>query len=200
MKRSVSIVAALLISAVGSSCAQKTTSSPTRPKTAVRSYELSPEMRKLEIYVGEWVYEGEQVDPPVAGLPYGSAGKFSGTFTARFVLGGRFLEEKIVDKNPSGTNTNLAMNGYDAKAKNYFRNLYISDGSRDTSVRTVSPDGRTWTSHSTMITSMGENVPIRTVIKFSPDGNRFEATGEVSPDNGNTWKHWFKDEAKKISK
>jgi len=34
-------------------------------ETGLGGYELSPEMKKLEVFVGEWTYEGEQTDPPM---------------------------------------------------------------------------------------------------------------------------------------
>lgn len=153
--------------------------------------QLSDEMKKLEVFVGKWEYEGEQVDPPVAGLPFGGAGAFSGTLAHRFVLGGRFLEGKTEDHNPAGTTTSVELQGYDPKAKSYVSSTFDSEGSTATSLQTVSPDGRTWTARSTMTTSAGDKVPVRSVTTFSPDGMRYKGTTEVSPDGGQTWKHWF---------
>ncbi len=159
---------------------------------------LSPEMKKLAALVGTWTYEGEQLDPPVAGLPYGGAGKYHGTSTERFILGGRFLESTIQDNNPSGKTTIFTITGYDPKAGHYVANAFISDGSRSASAETVSADGRTWTTRSTMTTSTGETVPIRSVMTLSPDGTRQRSVTEVSPDGGKTWKHWYKDESRKV--
>ena len=55
------------------------------------SFLTEPNMKRLKGLVGEWTYEGEQADPPVAGLPYGPAGKCSGTVTTRYILSGTFL-------------------------------------------------------------------------------------------------------------
>ena len=150
------------------------------------------------MFVGTWRYEGEQVDPPVAGLPYGGAGEFHGTDTRRLVLDGRFMESMIEDNNPSGKTTVVSLTGYDPKAGHYVVNGFISDGSRDTATETVSADGRTWTTRSTMTTSSGQTVPVRTVTTFSPDGSRMTSTTEVSPDGGTTWKHWYKDESQRV--
>ncbi len=166
-------------------------------ETTVDSAKLSPEMKKLEVWVGRWEYEGEQVDPPVAGLPYGGAGTFSGTITYRFVLGGRFLEGKTEDHNPSGTTTSVELEGYDPKAANYVSSTFDSEGSMATSLATVSADGRTWTARSTMTTSAGDKVPVRSVTTFSPDGMRYTGTTEVSTDGGQTWKHWYGVKGKK---
>ena len=64
-------------------------------------------MKKLEGLVGDWRYEGEQVDPPVAGLPWGGAGKYFGTCTYRFVLNGLFLEARVEDNNPAGKTSGM---------------------------------------------------------------------------------------------
>jgi steroid delta-isomerase-like uncharacterized protein len=162
--------------------------------------EPSPAMKKLEGLVGDWAYKGEQVDPPVDGLPYGPAGKFSGTFANRFILDGLFLESKTQDKNPSGKTSIFSITGFDAKTKNYVANGFVSDGSRETSVETVSPDGRIWTSNSTMTTSSGKKVLVKSVAKYSSDWSSYKGTTEVSPDDGKTWKFWYKVEGKKLKK
>ena len=164
----------------------------------VDSAKLSDEMKKLAVFAGEWTYEGEQTAPPVPGLPYGGAGRFHGTSTCRFVLGGRFLEQRIEDHNPSGTTTSVGLEGYDPRAENYVSIAFVSDGSRDISTETVSADGRTWTTKTTMTTSAGQTVPVRSVTTISPDGMHQTSTTEVSPDGGKTWKHWYKDESHKV--
>jgi ketosteroid isomerase-like protein len=160
--------------------------------------EPSPEMKKLEGLVGDWVYEGEQVDPPVDGLPYGGAGKYFGEFTWRYVLDGSFLERNLKDNNPSGTTGIINLIGYDAKAKKYTDNWFITDGS--SSVATATLDGRTWTSRSTMTTSEGKKVLLRTLLEYSFDWSSAVGTTEVSPDGGKTWKFWYKDEGRKVNK
>ena len=158
----------------------------------------SPELKKLEGLVGDWAYEGEQADPPVAGLPYGGAGKYFGTSTHRFVLDGFFMEEKIEDNNPSGRTSIFTLTGYDPKSGKYTQSSFISDGS--SSVATATLDGATWTSNSTMTTSEGKQVLLRTVVKYSSDWASVTATTEASPDNGKTWKLWYKDEGRKVKK
>lgn len=153
-------------------------------------------LKKLEDLVGDWTYEGQQADPPVAGLPYGPAGKYHGTFTKRYVLDGLFLENKIEDNNPSGRTSIVSLTGYNAETGKYTETAFISDGSR--SVATATLDGRVWTSHSTMTTSQGKKVLIRTTVVYSSDWNSNTATTEVSPDNGKTWKFWFRDKANKV--
>ena len=159
--------------------------------------EPSPEMKKFEGLVGDWAYEGEQVDPPVGGLPYGPAGKFSGTITNRFVLGGFFLESKLDENNPAGRMTGIEIIGYDPRGIVYTHNLYLSEG--NISVSTSTLDGTTWTINSTMTAKNGKKVPVRHVCKYSSDWSNYTAITELSPDDGKTWKYWYKVEGTKVN-
>jgi predicted ester cyclase/ketosteroid isomerase-like protein len=165
--------------------------------TGIDTAEHSQALDKLKVQVGDWIYEGEQVDPPMAGLPFGPAGKFSGTTTTRLIQNGQFLESKSVDKNPGGVTQSVNIIGYDTDAKNYVSHIFMSDGTRETSVQTVSPDGRVWTTRSTMTTTTGDSVLLKGVITFSPDRNSNASTVSVSVDQGKTWKYWFSAKAKK---
>lgn len=157
-----------------------------------------PELKQLEVFVGEWTYRGEQVDPPISGPPFGPAGRFEGKETTRFVLDGFFQESTVVDKNPSGLTKMIVMVGYDTKAKKYTENVYFSDGTRSESTATL--DGRTWTSVETMTTGSGEEVLLKTVRRYSPDWARYTSTTDASKDGGKTWKHWFSMRGIKLKK
>jgi len=154
-------------------------------------------LQKLEGFVGDWTYQGEQVDPGVdIALPFAEDGTYSGKFTARFVLDGAFLETKWQDmEGPSGKMSGMYMTGYDANTKTYTQNARISDGT--TSVRTATLDGRIWTSHSTMTTPKGEKVLVKEVVKYARDWGSYTSTVQLSVDNGKTWKHWWKERGKK---
>ena len=172
----------------------------TREKgTVAPSQELRPEMKRLEAFVGDWVYEGEQTKSP-ADLPFGGAGEFSGAITTDFILGGSFLESKMEDKNPAGTMSIVEMTEYDTRTKSYIVNSYVSDGSRDSAVQTVSSDRRTWISKKTFTTKTGKEVLLKSVVTFSPDWSSYTSTEDFSVDAGKTWMHWYKFEAKKVSK
>lgn len=164
----------------------------------VDSAKLSPEMKKLEGFVGTWEYEGEQVDPPIAGLPFGGAGTFSGTVTNRFILDGSFMESTIEDKSPAGLTRTVQITGYDPTTRRYVLETFMSDGTREHAVQTVSPDGRVWTSQSTMTSGTGEQALLRNVATFSPDRSRLTSVVDVSTDGGQTWKHWFTSRDKKV--
>ena len=157
-----------------------------------------PEMRKLEVFVGDWKYEGEQFEPPIAGLPYGGAGKYFGTFKVRFILNGFFQENRIQENNPAGKMTIIYITGYDPIGKKYVEDMFQSDGTR--SVSTFTLDDHTSTGNSTMTTADGKKVLLRNVATYSADWSRYTAVTEVSADNGKTWKAWFKDEGTKVKK
>jgi len=64
---------------------------PERPKPG-------PEQKKLvEVFGGEWKYEGTTQETPL-----GPAGKFAGKQTSRPILGGLYLETKWQDKGTYG--------------------------------------------------------------------------------------------------
>lgn len=159
---------------------------------------LSPEMKKLAVFAGKWEYEGEQVDPPVAGLPFGGAGTFSGTVTNRFILDGAFMESTIEDKSPGGLTRTVQLTGYDPNTRRYVLETFMSDGTRERAVQTVSPDGRVWTSQATMTSATGEQVLLRNVVTFSPDRRALTSVVDGSTDGGQTWKHWFTSKDKKV--
>ncbi|MFC1795106.1 ester cyclase [Planctomycetota bacterium] len=167
--------------------------------TVVSSPKPSPEMKKLAVFVGDWVYEGEQVDSPLSDL-FGEAGSLSGIIEARFVLDGSYLETKWEDKNPAGITKIIEITGYDPTEKSYVANGYVSDGSRDTTVQTTSSDGRIWTSRKTFTDSNGKEVLLKCILTFSTDWRSYISTEEYSVDGGKTWMHWYKFEATRVSR
>ena len=140
-----------------------------------------------------------QFDPPIDGLPLGGAGAFSGTVTNRFILYGAFMESTIEDKSPAGLTRTIQITGYDPRTRRYVLETFMSDGTREHAVQTVSPDGRVWTSQSTMTSGTGEQALLRNVVTFSPDRSKLTSVVDVSTDAGQTWKHWFTSKDKKVS-
>jgi hypothetical protein len=157
-----------------------------------------PEMKKLEVLVGDWSYEGEQFDPPAPGMPYGGAGKYSGTVTTRFVLNGFFMQDTVEENDPAGKTTMIFMTGYDAAAKRYIGHAFISDGTMVVGTSTL--DGQTFTSNSTMTAASGQKVLLKTMVTYASDWSRYSATTDASVDNGKTWKPWWKEEGRKVEK
>ena len=156
-----------------------------------------PAMEKLKGLVGDWMYEGEQIDTKLVGLPFGPAGKYSGTATTRYVLGGFFQENKWQDKEgPANNISGTVMRGYDTKDKCYVINLYLSNGGK--TVTTATLNGRVWTANSSMTTEAGKKVLTKWVTKYSSDWNSYVTTSEASSDNGKTWKFFCKEKGKKV--
>ena len=62
---------------------------PTAWMHAADQPQPGPEHKRLEVWVGEWTYEGEAKETPI-----GPAGKFAGKLTGRMVLNGFFLEAR----------------------------------------------------------------------------------------------------------
>lgn len=103
-------------------------------------------------------------------------------------------------KNPAGTTTIIEITGYDATAKNYMASGYVSDGSRDTTVQTISPGGRVWTSRKVFTVKIGKEVLLKCVLMLAPDWNSYTATEGFSVDAGKTWKLWHKFGAKRVDR
>ncbi len=158
--------------------------------------QVSPEMKKLEVFVGDWTYEGQQMEPPVEGLPYGEAGTFSGKLTVRFVLDGAFQESRFKDDAPL-TAIGLTLTGYDPKEKRYVNHGCVNDGSQ--SISTATLDGHIRKVDCITTTNKGDKVPVRFIEEYASDWSSYTSTVEASPDNGKTWKLWWKERGKKVT-
>ena len=99
-----------------------------------------PEHQKLHYFVGEWKSEGE-----MKASPFGPAGKFTST-DHNHMLGDFFLVMNSEGSGPMGAFKEVAVMGYDAKAKKYTYAGYNSMGEHDTSSGTISGDTWTWLS------------------------------------------------------
>ena len=141
-----------------------------------------PEDKKLEVWVGDWQYEG--VGKPT---PFGPGGKFAGKQTARMIMSGLFLETKWEDKGLSGTEVDqgTTIQSYDPKTKTYADRNFGNDGNMTTGTTTV--DGNTWTGTSILTDDKGKNYKAIFHNTLSSDGNTCTSKSEISPDDGKTW-------------
>ena len=146
-----------------------------------------PEQKKLNIWVGDWTYEGES-----QATPLGPAGKIVGKMTVRPILGGFFVEFRGED----GTSSWHEVDGYDALNKRFFWTGFGSDGS--VQVVTYTIDGTTVEYSGTII--LGEKqYKIRGTVAFAADFMSFVEKREISVD-GQTWMPSFQDKAVKTKK
>jgi Protein of unknown function (DUF1579) len=96
-----------------------------------------PEHQKLKYFVGEWKSEGE-----MKASPWGPGGKYTSTDHNQ-MLGDFYLVMHSDGSGPMGPIKEIAVMGYDARAKKYTYEGYTSIGEHDTSLGTIS--GSTWT-------------------------------------------------------
>lgn len=145
---------------------------------------LDPEHQRLEIWVGEWTYEGVLKDTPL-----GPGGKFAGRETIRWIIDGLFLEATAKDKGVYGSKEiayeGVVIRWYDPLSKGYRQQVFDSDGFAGTGVATF--DGTIWIATTTSMDRKGKTTRSRTTATFSSDGKSHSSKSEVSLDDGKTW-------------
>jgi len=137
-----------------------------------------PEHKKLDIWVGDWTYEGEN-----HATPLGPAGKFSGKNSARPILGGFFIEFRGEEKGPSGSIQWVEVDGYNPLNKKFVWNSFSSDGSVQNFTYTI--EGAAVPFSGKQFTG-GKLYDIRGTITFAPDFMSTAAKFEMSVD-GKEW-------------
>jgi hypothetical protein len=137
-----------------------------------------PELKQLEPFVGEWSLEGESKATPV-----GKAGKYTGTQTTSWILGGFFLHWQFASKGPEGEFNGIEVDSYDPKNKVFRAQWWQNDGLITTG---------TYTPHGKVIGFSGKTVTpdkqydFRQTYTFSDDGMSYTYRDEISMD-GKTW-------------
>ena len=156
-----------------------------------------PEQKKLEVFVGEWNYEGSLSDTPL-----GPGGKFAGKQTARMILDGLFLESGGEDKGVYGGKEivykGVSIQWFDPITKTYLDHGYDNDGFAGKGVTTLT--GNTWTSTGTQTDRKGKIYKSKSSTTFSSDGKTRTTKTELSADDGKTWMPWYELTMKKVSK
>jgi ketosteroid isomerase-like protein len=145
-----------------------------------------PEHQKLQLWVGEWTYEGESQTSFL-----GPGEKFTGRLTARPISNGFGLETVDNEQSPSGETQDVEVDTYDPVTKSYPYIYIASDGSFSQGSLTVNG---TWEG-----TSManGKKYKERGTNAVAPDGMSFTRHGEISVD-GKTRLPWFTYKATKV--
>ncbi len=147
-----------------------------------------PEHQKLQYFVGEWKSEGE-----MTASPFGPAGKFTGTDHNQ-MLGDFFLAMHSEGSGPMGLIKEVAVLGYDAKAKHYTYDGYNSMGQHEMSTGTISGD--TWTWQSPEQVMGGKKVKARFTLK-EVSATSYIYTFESSADGG-PWTKIMEGKATKV--
>jgi hypothetical protein len=155
---------------------------------------IGPEQKKLEIWVGDWSYEGT-----VKETPLGPSGKYAGKLNYRFILDGLFLENRGEDKGVYGgkemTYKYVSMQWYNPATKTYLVQGYDNDSVVSSSVSTV--NGSTWTRIGGGTTQSGKQTKVKGTLTFGPDGKSYTSKGELSLDDGKTWTPYWDEIGKK---
>ncbi len=137
-----------------------------------------PEHKKLEIWIGDWTFEEEG-----SATPFGPAGKASGRSTAKWILGGFFVEFRVEWKGTAGPMQAIEIDGYDPVTKKYTWNNFASDGG--VQAFTYAIEGNTVSYSGTQVIG-GKQVKARGTITFAPDFMSNVEKREISID-GKAW-------------
>ena len=142
------------------------------------------EMKKLDLWAGQWQGSGW--------IQHGKEREtFTGTETVQKKLDGLalFVEGNFKNKEGIVTHETLAVLSCDLKTKTYRFNTYLGNGNKGEYEFKSTADGWQW----------GMQFPgssIRFITKLTED-TWFE-TGEISQDEGKTWRKFFEMSLKKV--
>jgi hypothetical protein len=149
-----------------------------------------PALKQLHRLVGHWTYTSEQ-----QATPLGPAGKVSGEFDNRMILGGFFLKYQMSEKGPSGNAHCIEIVGYDSVNKQFTATGYWDDGGIYSGTSTFS--GNTLVIAG-KVPGGGRQYPYRSTIAFAADWMSAMQKGEISTDDGKTWILWFEEKWTKV--
>jgi len=156
-----------------------------------------PELKQLEVWVGEWKYEGTLRDTPL-----GPGGKFAGKMTTRLILDGLFLESRGQDKGIYGGKElvykSLMIQWYDPVKRIYVDGGYDNDGTVGRGETTV--NGSTWTKTGTVVDAKGKTNRFKAVSSVAADGKTITTKSELSVDDGKTWIPYWESTNMKVGK
>ncbi len=151
---------------------------PTLAQQPRRAVEPSPELRRLEAYVGQWSYVGESKSS-APGI------KIQGSASGAMILRGFFLEWRWRDQSSNGASQQgIELSGYDAAATTYSAFTFADDGDVCTGAWTV--EGNTF-SYSGTCVGKARRYLSKVTEAFAPDLKTFVQKGDISLD-GKTWK------------
>jgi hypothetical protein len=163
-------------------------------QTSMESADQAPpvEQKKLQVFVGEWEYQGSGKDTPL-----GPGGSFSGREVHRMILDGFFLESRWKDRSDSNyVAQGIVLHWYDALSKNFRDEAFENDGSVTPGTGTVS--GNVWTNLGTRKEKGGKSYQTRMTTTFGKEGKTLTTKAEFSEDGGKTWQPWWDLQATRV--
>ncbi len=170
----------LVLLALAVPCLGRAQTAPAKP---------GPEHKKLEIWVGNWTYEGENKATPI-----GVAGKVTGKYSVRPILGGFFVEFRGEEKGLAGLIEWVEIDGYDPVTKQFTWTSFDNGGGSQAVTYTI--DGTTVSYSGTQVVG-GKHAKMRGTAVFAPDFNSNIQKTEVSLD-GKTWLPSFEGKATRV--
>jgi hypothetical protein len=162
----------LTLAAAATSLAQQ----PNQTSTA------DPALQKLNIYVGQWKYEGIYRPGPT-----GPGGNATGEVRSRMFFRGHFLEWRWKEKGPTGETEGLEILQYDPVKKNFPSRAYEDTGGITSGAYVL---GANKTTFSGQYSVGGKQYRVRTTETFAPDMASFAQIVEISTD-GKSWLPFF---------
>ncbi len=148
------------------------------PKVQAPAAKAAPDYKKLEIWVGDWTYEGESQASPA-----GPAGKFTGKVSVTSILNGRCVQWRGEDQGPQGKTEWFEVDSYNPATRKFNWNSWSTSGEVQNVAYTI--DGVNVGYSGTLVTG-GKQVKIRGTVVFSDNNTVQVQKGEVSTD-GKTW-------------
>jgi len=141
-----------------------------------------PELKKLDIMVGHWTYEGEYK----AG-PGGPNGKAKGEDRIQWILGGFFLQDQEIETGALGDARMAVLFAYDPVKKNIVISGLMNDGGPVSGIVEIS--GETITLDGKVVLGGKESL-LRNTYVVAADRMSMTQKVEMSAD-GKTWTPFF---------
>ena len=154
-----------------------------RAQTPATAPKPDPEIKKLQVLVGHWTYEGEHKPGPL-----GPGGKVSGEYTGQWRVGGFILEVSVIEKSSVGTTRILEIDEYSPMDKTIHWTNWASNGGRMTGTITITGNTITWEGK---FTANGKEYHVRAPYVFSADNTSATGKADISADDGKTWMPWI---------
>jgi hypothetical protein len=160
------------------------------PPAAAQAAAAAPEMKRLDVWYGEWTYAGEY-----HATPLGEAAKFTGTMSGHPTLNGNVAEFINREKGPAGETQALELCWFDPAAKKFAYVYLGNDGYIEQGPFTMTADLCAW--EGTGVAG-GTAFRIRGAEKVSSDQRMLTRKTEICLD-GKTWLPFFDSKFTKVA-